>query len=132
MATTLSREATVLVVEDEDPLRLAVTSMLGNAGFKALQVDNGSAVIELLRGGAGEIDAMLLDMTIPGATSQEVLAEAAKVRPDMKVILTSAYSEETARPLLDGPQIGGFIRKPFQFWHLVRTLRSALSSGPAA
>jgi PAS domain S-box-containing protein len=124
---TPSRVATVLVVEDEHPLRLAVTKMLDKAGFKVIHVANGSEAIELLHG-TGEIDAILLDMTIPGAPSQEVLAEAAQVRPNIRIILTSAYSEETARTVLNGPQVGGFVRKPFQFGHLVRTLRSVLSS----
>jgi CheY-like chemotaxis protein len=126
-----SREATVLVVEDEHPLRLAVTKMLGKAGFRVLQVDNGSEAIELLQG-TGEIDAILLDLTIPGAPSQEVLAEALQVRPSTKIILMSAYSEETARKVLNGPQIGGFVRKPFEFGHLVRTLRGVLSSNVTA
>jgi CheY-like chemotaxis protein len=122
-----SREATVLLVEDEHPLRLAVAKMLGKAGFRVLDVDNGSAAIELLRTKAGEIDAILLDMTIPGAPSQEVLAAAVRVRPNIKIIVTSAYSEETARTVLNGPQIGGFVRKPFQVDDLVRTLRSVFS-----
>jgi DNA-binding response OmpR family regulator len=115
-------------VEDEHPLRQAVTRLLAKAGFRVLQVDNGSDAIELLRGDAGEIDAILLDMTIPGALSQEVLAEAVGVRPNIKIILTSAYGEETAKTALDGPPISGFVRKPFQFGHLVRTLRTVLSS----
>jgi CheY-like chemotaxis protein len=126
--TAPPREATVLVVEDEYPLRLAVAKMLGKAGFRVLQVDNGSGAIEILRADAGEIDAILLDMTIPGALSQEVLAEAVQTRPNIKTILMSAYSEETARTVLNGPQIAGFVRKPFQFGHLVRTLRNVLSS----
>ena len=105
--------------------------MLDRAGFKVIQVVNGSEAIELLHS-AREIEAVLLDMTIPGAASQEVIAEAVQVRPSIKIILTSAYSEETARMVLNGPQIGGFIRKPFQFEQLVRTLRSVLSSNVAA
>jgi PAS domain S-box-containing protein len=122
------RESTVLVVEDEHPLRLAVTKMLGQAGFRVLQVDNGSKAIELLRGDAEEIDAILLDMTIPGALCQEVLAEAVQVRPTIKIILTSAYSEETARKTMSVPQVRGFIRKPFHLRVLVETLRNTLSS----
>jgi PAS domain S-box-containing protein len=125
-------EATVLVVEDEQPLRQAVTKMLAKVGFRVLQVDNGSDAIELLRSEAAEIDAILLDMTIPGALSQEVLAAAVRVRPQIKIILTSAYGEETARTVLNGPPINGFVRKPFQFGHLVRTLRSVLSSNVTA
>jgi PAS domain S-box-containing protein len=132
-ASTHSREATVLVVEDEHPLRSAISKMLDKAGFKVIQVANGSEAIELLQG-AGQIDVILLDMTIPGAPSQEVLAEAVRVRPSTKIILTSAYSEERARMVLNGPQIGGFVRKPFQFDQLVRTLRSVMASSvlPAA
>jgi CheY-like chemotaxis protein len=130
---TPSREATVLVVEDEHPLRLAVTKMLDRAGFKVLQVDNGSAAIELLRAYKDHIDVVLLDLTIPGAPSHEVLAKAVLTRANVKIILTSAYSEETARrTVLNGPQIAGFVRKPFQFSNLVRTLRSVLSSNATA
>jgi CheY-like chemotaxis protein len=96
-----SQGATVLVVEDEHPLRLAVAKMLGKAGFKVLQVDNGSEAINILRDNAGEIDAILLDMTIPGALSQDVFAEAVRIRPNIKIILTSAYSGETARRVLN-------------------------------
>jgi signal transduction histidine kinase len=111
-----SHEATVLVVEDEHPLRLAVTKMLSQAGFKTLQVDNGSEAIDLLRADGGEIDAILLDMTIPGARSDEVLAEAVQARPDIKIILTSAYSEETARTIVNGPQIVGFRSQALRVW----------------
>jgi PAS domain S-box-containing protein len=123
-----SQKATVLVVEDERPLRLAVTKMLGKAGFGVLEVDNGSDAIELLRAKGGAINVMLLDLTIPGAPSHEVLAEAAQAGPNMKVILTSAYNEDTANAVLHAPQVRGFVRKPFQFGKLVRTLRSVLSS----
>jgi len=126
------REATVLVVEDEHPLRRALTKMLGQAHFRVFEADNGSEAIELLRAKSGEIDAILLDMTIPGAPSHEVFAAAVQARPNIKVIVTSAYSEEAAKTVLNGPQIGGFVRKPFQFENLVRALRSVLSSNSAA
>jgi DNA-binding response OmpR family regulator len=106
--------------------------MLGKAGFRTLQVDNGSEAIDLIRADAGEIEAILLDMTIPGAPSEEVLAEAVQARPDIKIILTSAYGEETATKVLNGLQIGGFVRKPFEFGYLVQTLRGVLSSNSAS
>jgi two-component system cell cycle sensor histidine kinase/response regulator CckA len=120
-------EATVLVVEDEAPLRLAVRKMLGKAGFEVLEAGDGSEAIELLRGRVGNIDVLLLDMTIPGAPSHEVLAEAVQSRPDLKVILTSAYSEEMVKAALNAPQVHGFVRKPFQFADLVRTIRNVMS-----
>ena len=127
-----SREATVLVVEDEYPLRQAVTKMLRKAGFEVFEAADGSSAIDLFRANGSRIDAILLDMTIPGASSPEVVAEAAKVQPDIRVILTSAYSEEMITGPLREPQVRGFIRKPFQFDDLVKTLENTLSARQAS
>jgi DNA-binding NarL/FixJ family response regulator len=67
-------------------------------------------------------------MTIPGASSLEVIAEAVKVRPDIRVVLASAYSQEMFFSATSVPQIKRFIRKPFQLADLVKTLRSSLAS----
>jgi len=120
-----SQACTVLIVEDEDPLRQAVVKMLRKTGFEVLEAANGSAAIELLRANASKIDVILLDMTIPGASSHEVIAEAAQARADATVILTSAYSQEMLTPPLSAQQIWGFIRKPFELDDLVQKLRSA-------
>jgi two-component system, cell cycle sensor histidine kinase and response regulator CckA len=125
----LAQHATVLIVEDEDPLRQAVTKMLRQTGFEVFELGDGSSAIDLLRVNGGKIDLILLDMTIPGASSAQVIAEAAKVRPDIRVILTSAYSQEMIASAMKGQQIRGFIRKPFQLGDLEKTLRDALFMG---
>jgi PleD family two-component response regulator len=66
-------ECTVLVVEDEVPLRQAVVKKLRNTGFGVLEAPDGSAAIDLLKVNIEKIDVMLLDMTIPGAPSTQVL-----------------------------------------------------------
>jgi DNA-binding NarL/FixJ family response regulator len=71
---------------------------------------------------------MLLDLTIPGCSSREVVAEAALTRPDVKIILTSAYSAEMAREMVDSFESCGFIRKPFGLGDLIQTLRTALAA----
>jgi len=123
-----SRKATVLFVEDEDPLRQAIAKMLRKKGFEVLEAANGGTAIDLLRANSDKIDAILLDMTIPGRSSGEVVAEASQVRPDSKVILTSAYSEEMVMATMSSPLIRGFIRKPFQLGDLLQTLRNVVSS----
>ena len=121
------QEATVLVVEDEAPLRQAVTKMLGKSGFEVLEAADGTSAIDLVRANRGKIDVILLDATIPGASSAEVAAEAAKAEPAMKVILTSAYSQEMLAPPMNESEVRGFIRKPFQLRDLVETLRDAVA-----
>jgi nitrogen-specific signal transduction histidine kinase/CheY-like chemotaxis protein len=126
------QSATVLVVEDEEPLRTALKKMLTKVGFGVLEAANGSEAIELLRGEPGQIELLLLDLTIPGATSQDVLAEAVNSRPDLKIILTSAYTEQIVGEKLRAPQVCGFVRKPLPFGDLVEKLLSALSSSTAS
>lgn len=123
-----SPSCNVLVVEDEDPLRQAVIRKLRNAGFSVIEAADGATAIAVLRENRGKIDLILLDMTIPGASSQDVVAEAAEVRPGTRVILTSAYSQEMFRGALRTSQIHGFIRKPYRLGDLVQTLRNAATS----
>jgi PAS domain S-box-containing protein len=118
------REATVLIVEDEDALRQPVSKMLRKSGFDVLEAADGTAAIELLRARTSEIGVVLLDLTIPGASSADVVAEVMKLRPDLKVVLTSAYSSEVAAQI-DAPAVQGFVRKPFPFNDLLRALRAA-------
>ena len=118
---------TVLLVEDEEMLRQSVAKMLCIKGFSVIQAADGSAAINLIRAQDG-LDGILLDMTIPGASSREVILEAGRVRPETKIILTSAYSREMVTKDLDAPQIRGFIRKPFQLRDLVQLLSDTLAS----
>ena len=120
--------ATVLIVEDEDALRQSVAKMLRRTGAEVLEAANGSAAIDLLRTKGSQIDVVLLDLTIPGPSSQEVLAEAGNGRPNLKVILTSAYSEEMAAAHARSPIVSRFIRKPFPLGVLVQALRNVLSA----
>jgi CheY-like chemotaxis protein len=124
-----SQEFTVLVVEDEDPLRQAVVRMLRRAGFEVLEAANGTVATDILRVNGSKIDLILLDMTIPGASSHEVATVAAQIRPELKVVLTSAYGEEITRTTTSAMQTCSFIRKPYQLGVLVQTLQNVLRPG---
>ena len=117
------RTGTVLVADDEDSLRCAVGKMLRFKGFDVLEAADGVAAVNLLRAGRGDIRAILLDMNMPGPPTDEVIAAAAEVRPEIKVIVTSAFSEEVVKSRLGATQFDGFIRKPFRFDELARILR---------
>ena len=120
-----SRAATVLVVEDEDPLRPGVSKMLRNGGFSVVEASDGSAALEAIRAHESSIDVLLLDITLPGAPSREVLEEAKRPRPEMSVIVTSAYCENVAAETLQG-RVDRFIRKPYRLNDVVELIRQAL------
>jgi PAS domain S-box-containing protein len=119
--------STVLVVEDESVLLSAVSQMLRHKGFTVLETTNGTAALEMVRGDRIHIDAMLLDVTLPGASTREVLVEAGRLRPDLVVILTSAYSRERIEVSFAGLRVSHFIRKPFPLEDLVNVLQETLS-----
>ena len=118
---------TVLVVEDEAILRVSISKMLRKEGFTVIEAGDGSAAIDLLRDEKRDIHVILLDMTIPGTPSRSVAAEARRIRPDVKLLLTSAYSREMAGPVGDMGQVKGFIRKPFPLRELVELVRETLA-----
>jgi PAS domain S-box-containing protein len=124
--------AIILVVEDDDALRVALAQILRRRSFETLDAANGTDAINLLRANSIKIDIMLLDVTIPGPSSHDVATVAAEARPGLKVVLTSAYDEKTVRTKVGAPQNYEFIRKPFQVEELVQTLRNGLSLGTTA
>jgi len=123
-----SRGATILVVEDEDLLRLAVAKTLRKRGFTVVEASDGSAAMNLIRANTESIDLLLLDVTLPGLSSREVLEETRGIRPDLTVALTSAYGKETVDATFAGLGVRHFIQKPFQLDDLVAFLQGALAS----
>jgi CheY-like chemotaxis protein len=99
--------------------------MLRSIGFEVLEAADGTAAIDLLRRGS-RIDVMLLDMSLPGRSSRDVLAVSGDSQPAVKVVLTSAYPEELVRGALDAVPACHFIRKPFRLRALLETLQDAL------
>ena len=119
---------TILVVEDEEALRLAISKALRRRGFSVLEASDGSAAMELFRAHANDLHVVLLDVNLPGMSSREILEEARRIRPELKVILTSAYGKETVSASFGGLRVEHFIRKPFQLAQLVDELQNALSA----
>jgi CheY-like chemotaxis protein len=118
--------ANVLVVEDENPLRQAASKMLRNAGFSVIEAGDGSAALDEIRDQQSPIDVLFLDITLPGASSLEVFKEARRLRSEIRVVVTSAYSEDVAAQSLQG-RFEGFIRKPYRFGDLADLIRRVLS-----
>jgi PAS domain S-box-containing protein len=115
---------TVLVVEDEDALRCAVSKMLRKQGFFVLEASDGRAGVDLFRANEREIDVVLLDLTLPGMNGREVLEELRRMRPGVNVIVTTAYSQDAALTALGAPQAWLFIRKPYRLREVTDLLRN--------
>jgi two-component system, cell cycle sensor histidine kinase and response regulator CckA len=121
-----SLEGTVLLIDDEDLIRLAVAKMLRKKGFSILEAGDGATGVDLFRNHLEVVDVVLLDLTLPGMSGREVLEALRKMRPGIRVILTTAYSQEQARAAVGGDQSWPYIRKPFQISELLDLLQEVL------
>jgi CheY-like chemotaxis protein len=116
----------VLFIEDEEVLRVGVSRMLRKAGYSVIEAGDGITGTSLFRASPSKIDVVLLDVTLPGMPGSEVLDELRRIQPKVKVILTTALTQEKAHSLLGKQPAWGYIRKPYQLSELASLLRKAL------
>jgi DNA-binding response OmpR family regulator len=114
-------------VEDEELLRLSVSMALRKRGFSVMEAKDGSVALDLIHAHANDIDAVLLDVTLPGISGREVFEKILQTRPELKVIVTSAYDLGSVAASFAELPVRHFIRKPFHLVELVRMLDSILS-----
>ena len=102
------------VIEDEETVRAVAARMLRMMGFEPLLAVNGREGADLFASRAGEIAAVLLDLTMPKMSGPDVFRELRRIRGDVKVILTSGYGRQEATTGFEGKGLAGFVRKPFR------------------
>jgi CheY-like chemotaxis protein len=76
-------------------------------GFAVIEAGDGTAAVDQVRARADDIDVIVLDVMLPGIPSWEVLREARRLRPGIKIILMSAYSKDYVRRYFEGAAIDG-------------------------
>ena len=118
--------ATILMIEDTEEIRLPIAKMLRKKGFLVLETGDGRVAVDLYRTQAARIDIALLDLTLPGMPGEEIMKELQTIRPDVKVIVTTAHGRERALAAVRGSQSWSYIRKPYQFTELMDALRRNL------
>ena len=96
--------ATVLIIDGKDALRLPVAGMLRRKGFSILEAGDGATGIEPFQARATQIDIVLLDLTLPGMSGGEILAALRKIRSNIKVIVSTAYSRDRALAAVGDPK----------------------------
>jgi len=114
----------VLVVDDEEDVRLVARAALEFAGFTVLTAENGREGLATFREEAERIRAVLLDLTMPEMGGAETLRELRRLRPDARVVISTGYGEdETLERLSDVPPTG-FIQKPYGAPDLIAKIQS--------
>jgi two-component system, cell cycle sensor histidine kinase and response regulator CckA len=118
---------TILVVDDEQGVRNLVRRVLEQYGYKVLLADGGAAAINTFKRHPGDISLVVLDASMPGMSGAETLPELRKIRPEVKILVSSGYSELETMKDFPGPRVTGFIQKPYTSSGLAEKVRSAMA-----
>ena len=108
-----AREGLILVVDDEDAVRLIAHRVLERAGYSVVAVANGVEAVEYTHLHGSEIALVLLDMLMPRMNGEEAFRELRRMHPGLPVLLTSGFSEDVASQRLLSVENVGFIQKPY-------------------
>ena len=119
---------TILLIDDEDMILEIGREMLEGLGYQVLVAKSGKEAVALYEESADKIQAVILDMIMPGMNGKETFKALQKANPNIKVLLSSGYSiEGDAEEILEmGCQ--GFIQKPFSLSLLSQKVRSVLTA----
>jgi len=117
---------TVLIADDEELVRAVAADMLTAMGLRTLTAVDGKQAVELFRARAEEIDAILLDLTMPELSGEAALRAIRAIRPDVPIVLASGFDEREVARRFEGLGVIGFAQKPFQMRKLRRLMRLAL------
>ena len=93
-----------------------------------MEAGDGVAALEVVRDHAHEIDVILLDVSLPDGPSRKIFEEAKRLRPNLRLILTSAFPRHMVESSFEGLRVEQFIRKPFNLAELVSLVRETLAS----
>jgi two-component system, cell cycle sensor histidine kinase and response regulator CckA len=123
----LDGSGTLLVVDDEPYILNALTGILQDLGYRVIPANSGHQAIELFEKKINQIDGVLLDMIMPDLSGRQVLAQLKKIRPGIKVLLSSGYDLSGLGSNSDEAAGDGFIQKPYQIAQLAAALDKALN-----
>jgi two-component system cell cycle sensor histidine kinase/response regulator CckA len=126
-AQDLSGVGTILLVEDEDPVRLFGSRALRNKGYKVLEAKNGDAALEVMKSAPEPIDLVISDVVMPQRDGPSLIREVRERFPDMKVIFISGYAEDQFRESLAREPGIHFLPKPFSLDQLAGKVKDVLA-----
>ena len=120
-------EGLVLVIDDEESMMLTAKEILMECGYEVICTDSGEEGIDLFNKRQSEISAVLLDMSMPGMSGREVFIRLREIDPEVRVLLTSGFSEDERIKEVLSMGVNGFIQKPHSLEKLARAMHRVIA-----
>ena len=118
---------TILLVEDEDPVRMFSTRALKNKGYKVIESHNGELALEILKERGDQIDLLISDVVMPNMDGPTLYKNVQKTNPDLRFIFMSGYAEDRFQDQFENMDELHFLPKPFTLKELAAKVKEVLS-----
>jgi two-component system, cell cycle sensor histidine kinase and response regulator CckA len=125
-SSMLKEEVTILLVEDERIVREIAVKMLERLNYDVLHASNGNEALEIAQNYSGVIDLLITDVVMPGMNGRELSERLQQMRPDIKVLFTSGYTENSIAHHGIIEKDLSFIGKPYSSRQLAKKIRQLL------
>jgi two-component system cell cycle sensor histidine kinase/response regulator CckA len=126
-AADLTGQGTILLVEDEDPVRAVNARALSARGYTVLEAASGVEALQVIEQRGAAVDVVVSDVVMPEMDGPTLLRELRKLYPDLKVIFVSGYAEDAFRKNLPDGEEFNFLAKPFSLRQLVELVKQVMA-----
>ncbi|MCR5224818.1 MAG: response regulator, partial [Alphaproteobacteria bacterium] len=122
----LTGTGTILLVEDEDAVRMFSSRALRDKGYRVIEASNGESALEFIKKGADTIDLIVTDVVMPKMDGPTLMKQIKDYNPKMKVIFISGYTEDSFRESIANDSRVHFLPKPFNLKELASKVKEVL------
>ncbi len=119
-------EGLILVIDDEDIVRLTAESILIECGYKVIPAGSGKEGISFYKENKNNITCVILDMAMPAMSGKEVYIELKKINPEVKVLLASGFKQDERVQETLSLGVNGFIQKPYSITELSKKVKELI------
>ncbi|MDD3147798.1 MAG: ABC transporter substrate-binding protein [Candidatus Riflebacteria bacterium] len=123
---------TILLIDDEELIRITAESILKELGYTVLQASNGLQGLKIFADNPGRVDLVILDMIMPVMGGRETFAKLREISTTVPIIISSGFAKEEDILALKSQNISGFLQKPFRRLQLAEAVFKALQQNSKA
>jgi two-component system cell cycle sensor histidine kinase/response regulator CckA len=127
-AADLTGQGTILLVEDEEGLRMLNARGLASRGYTVIEAGNGVEAIEKLERQGGKVDLVVSDVVMPEMDGPTLLKELRKRNPEVKIVFVSGYAEDAFEKNLSEAERPNFLAKPFTLKQLIAKVKETMTA----
>lgn len=113
----------ILVVDDEEHVREMICRMLDTLGYGVEFVESGQKALDVVKKKSEPFDLVILDMNMPTMSGKETFFKLKEIKPDLKIVISTGYSNASLEPAPLNDLVDGFLQKPYQMEELSKVLR---------